>query len=579
MTKETKDRAWLLAFGAAGGALLWAVIEASDRGFLPDRPALFLAVLIVVACGAGLAMAGPIGLGRSLPRALGLGGVVAGLVLLTSLRYDRVADTLVSPMSAFAITALATLPVPFLILQAHGGWRGIWRDYAGLFFQAWSVALRYTAALVFLGVVWAVVLLSNEVLLIVGVTVIDDLLDHGMVPLALSGAALGLGMAVIHELAEVIAPHLAVRLIRLLLPAVLVVMAVFLAALPFRGLSGLVSGLSPALLLLTKVAAGVALVSVTVDQDDSRAAEGRVLVRSAQAMALILPVVAALAAWALWLRIAQHGLTPERLFSGLVAGLALVYGGLYAWAVLRGKGWQGRIRQGNIVMALAIILASALWLSPLLNAERLSAQNHLARFDAGLTPVADLDPRALENWGRPGAAVLEELNRRAKDPAQAALAARLAGETDPEGLTAAATLQALVAVLPVQPPGATGTRDTLLAAALDYELEDWRAACGVPAADGGPACLMVVADLLPGFPGEEAMLLIERNPDYSEVVGLYLNADGALVIRPVLRADGSYPTSDEAAALLRAWGEVLPPLTPALINQLGTGPTGLLLQP
>jgi len=575
MAGQGTDRWGMTATGATGAALVWAVIEASDQGALPDRAALFLATLAATWCAAALAMAGPIGLIRSQTRALGLGVVVATLLWLTSLRFDEVTEVFAAPMPSFAAFLVATLPVPFLIGQA----RGSWRDYGALFFESWSILLRYTAALLFVGIVWAVILLSSEVLMIVGITVIDDLLDTSVVPIVVTGAALGLGMAVIHELADLVSPHLVLRLFRLLLPAVLVVMLVFLAALPFRGLSGLVSGLSPALLLLVMAAAGVALISVTVDQGDDQVAQGHLLVRSAQAMALILPVIAALAAWALWLRIAQHGLTPERLFVALVAGLGLAYGVIYALAVVRGAGWMGRIRRGNIAMALVVILLSALWLTPVLNAERLSAYNQLSRYDAGLTQVADLDLAALESWGRPGAAVLGALAERAKDPAQAALAARLAGDSDPGGLAQAAALKAVMAILPVQPATATGTRDTLLAAAFDFQLRDWQEVCARPASSGGSSCLMVVADLLPLFPGEEAMLVLEHDPDYTEVIGLYLSMDGTLITRPVLRADGTYPTSDEAATLLRDWSQVPPPMTQAPINQLGTGESGLMLQP
>ena len=575
MTGQGADRWGLAATGAAGGALFWALIETSDQGTLPERATLFLTALVVAWCAATLAMAGPIGLKRSLIRGLGLGGCVAALLWLASLRYDAAYEVFGAPMSPLAAFLVASLPVPFLICQT----RGNWRDYGALFHEAWSVGLRYTAAAVFVGIVWSALLVSNEVLKIVGITVIDDLLAYAVVPFVVSGAALGLGMAVIHELADLISPHLVVRLFRLLLPAVLLVMLVFLVALPFRGLSGLVSGLSPAQLLLVMVAAGVALVSVTIDQSDAEAAQSRFLLRSAQAMALVLPVIAGLAAWALWLRMAQHGLTPERLFVALVAGLGLAYGLIYALAVLRGAGWMGRIRRGNTFMALSIILVSALWLTPLFNAERLSAQNQLSRYAAGLTPVADLDIRALGAWGRPGAVVLASLAERAKEPAEAALAERLAGDPDPGDRVTMAAVKVLVAMIPVQPPTATGTRDTLLAGALDYQLRDWREVCSRPASDGGPACLMVVADLLPHFPGEEAMLILEHNPEYTEVSGLYLDASGALISRAVLRADGLYPTSEQASALLRAWAEAPPPLTPAAINQLGIGTSGLVMQP
>jgi hypothetical protein len=90
---------------------------------------------------------------------------------------------------------------------------------------------------------------------------------------------------------------------------------------------------------------------------------------------------------------------------------------------------------------------------------------------------------------------------------------------------------------------------------------------------------MVVADLLPTLPGEEAMLFLDRSADYVEVLGLYIGPDGMLVTRTALQPDGRYPTSDEAVALLREWSAAPPPLTPAMVNQLGTGETGLFILP
>ena len=423
--------------------------------------------------GALLAMAGPLGLWRALSRALALALVVAGLIWLTALRYADADGFLNAPMQALAGFAVAVLPVPFLISAARTGWR----DYPALFLESWSIVLRYAAAGAFTGLVWLVIYLSDEVLRIVGIDVIRRLLDYDVVPMVLSGAVLGLGMAVIYDLAELLSPYVVLRMFRLFLPVVLAVMVIFLIALPFRGLDGLVSGLSPAMLLLTMVAGGVSLVSIAIDQTDAEATQSPVLLRSTQAMTLVLPVVASLAFWALWLRVRDYGWTPERVFMSLTAGVAIAYGLVYAVAVLRGAGWRERIRQGNIRMALAVIGLAALWLTPVLNAERISAQNQLARFDDGRTKLEDLDTYAISRWGKPGAAVMAELETRSKEPGQEALAERLQGGAAVSATDHAELVAKLVALMPVQPASATGTRDTLLAAAEDYQLEDWSRVC------------------------------------------------------------------------------------------------------
>lgn len=576
MTGQIAGRMALALTGALGGALLWAVVEAAGHGWIGDYAALILIGALVTLFGAFLGMAGPVGLRRSLPRAAGLAAAVGGLLALTLLRYETPGDFLRGALPALAALTVASLPVPFLIAAARSGWR----DYPSLFLDAWSVVLRFAAAAAFTGLVWLVIYLSDEVLRIVGINLIGVLWRQELVALVVSGAVLGLGMAVVHDLADLLSPYVVLRLFRLFLPVVLAVTVVFLVALPFRGLSGLAGGLSPALLLLTLVGGGIALVSIVVDQSDAEAAQSPVLRRSAQAMALILPLLAGLAAWAIRLRVADHGWSPDRVFVALVAAIGVGYGLVYALAVLRGGAWMERIRQGNIAMALLVILLAALWLTPVLNAERISAQSQLARFEDGRTPVGALDIYALRSWGKPGAAAVAVLEAKAQEPGQEALAALLSGEAVGASEAEHGALQAEVAaVLPVQPAFATGTRDMLLDAAEDYMLRDWKQVCGAGGRPGRPGCLMVVADLLPALPGEEAMLFLQRGADYVEIQGVYLGPDGRLMQRGAVRPDGGYFSGAEAADLMQAYQDAPPPVTPALVNQLGTGETGLMIQP
>ncbi|HSP01275.1 MAG TPA: hypothetical protein VLN90_07415, partial [Thioalkalivibrio sp.] len=505
MNQQLRAR-WILALiGGLGGLVLSGLVEVVHRGLMDELAMTPFSALVITFFATLLAMAGPLGPLRAGVRAAGLALVVALLVWLVSLRFEGVGGLFYSPLPVLAALVVAGLPVPFLISQAGPGWR----DYPSLFIEAWAIVVRYAAAWAFTGLVWLVIYLSDEVLGIVGITVIGDLLRHEVVPLVITGAVLGLAMAVVYELADLVSPYLVLRLFRLLLPVVLAVMVVFLVAVPVRGLTGLFSGLSPALLLLAMVAAGVSLVSIAVDQSDADATESVFLRRAAQGQALILPVVAGLAGWAIWQRVGQYGWTPDRVFVALVALVAVTYGVIYAVAVVRGAGWMGRIRQGNLWMALGVIGRAALWLTPVLNAERISAADQLARFEAGQTAVEALDFHEIGRWGKPGAAALVTLEAMAKEPGHEALAALLAGEAG-GGVPRAERVAELAAILPVQPAGATGIRSVLLDAADDYLLDDWTGFCRKTLEGDRPSCVLVVAELLPLRPGEEGFLFLYR---------------------------------------------------------------------
>jgi hypothetical protein len=285
----------------------------------------------------------------------------------------------------------------------------------------------------------------------------------------------------------------------------------------------------------------------------------------------------------MWLRVAQYGLTPDRIFGVLVAVLGLGYGLLYAVAVLRGGGWTGRIRAANVTMALASITAAALWLTPLLNPEALSARNMVQRYEAGQTPATALDLAALDSWGTAGAAARARLQELALSPDQAALANRLAQapalspatgtDADP-----AATRAALVALLPLQPPTATATRDMLLDALAPEDIAAWLDMCRTPLPKGGPGCVMVVADLWPSQPGEEALVALRAPGGWLRLDGMALQ-DGLLILRPVLAVNGLYPDLAQGEALIAAWQAEPPPLSPVPLNRVGGAGEGLFLQP
>jgi Domain of unknown function (DUF4153) len=578
MTATLQQR-WLLALiGALAGASLYGLIEIVDRNIVSDWVALPLMALVATLFVGLLAMAGPIGPTKAALNALGLAVVTAVLVWLASLRYEVADGFFNSPLPFLAALVVATLPMPFLIAQAGPGWR----DYPTLFLQSWTIVVRYGAAWAFAGVVWLVIFLSDEMLSIVGVEVISDLLEIKVVPFLITGAVLGLAMAVVHELADLLSPYLVLRLFRLLLPVVLGVMVVFVVALPFRGLTGLFNGLSPALVLLATVGAGISLVTIAVDQSDEEATASPFLLAAAQGQALILPLMAGFGAWAIGMRVVQYGWTPDRVFVALVAAVALAYGVIHAGAVILRGPWMERIRQGNLRMALAMIGLAALWLTPLVNAERISARDQLARFEAGKTPVEALDLAEIGRWGKAGSETIAALEQLAKEPGREALAAKLASPTGGPTAPAAerqARLAELVALMPLQPTTATGTRDSLLSAIEDYDLTAWINACKRALPDGRAGCVMVVADLLPLMPGEEAMVILNQEADFVQVLGLFVLDDGSLAQRPALQPNGRYPGTDEARALLQAFQDAPPAVSPAMLNQLGTGDTGVLVLP
>jgi hypothetical protein len=264
------------------------------------------------------------------------------------------------------------------------------------------------------------------------------------------------------------------------------------------------------------------------------------------------------------------------LFVAWMVAVGLGYAWLYAAAIMVGADWRGRIRRANTVLAFVVIGTAALWLTPILNPEAISARSQMARFEAG----GDIDFSVLADWGTAGAAVRTRLELLAKQPGQEALAARL----QQEGTVAAAdenldaVRASLLIAMPLQPATATATRDALLAAAPRYLLTTWSDDCATKMANGAPACVLVIADLWTGIPGNEAIFITTDSMGSVMYTGLSLTVDGVQQ-HPVTAPKGNLLDQTAGQALLSALQGAAPVVAPAPINLLRIGETDLLMTP
>jgi hypothetical protein len=509
-------RAALGAIGTAAGLAGWVLVRQ-----LPQRiadPQLYVLLLAFTAgyFTALLALVGPLRLRAALPWAAVPAGIAAALLGWASLRYDTLDELFGRPDALFAYAIVLVLPLPYLVAALRPGVG--WRDYPTLFEESWGMVLRIAAAAVFVAIAWLAAMMSNELLKLVGIDLIGRLMRIDWLPAAFSGLVGGLALATIDELPGLASPALLLRLLRLLILPVLLVVAVFVAAVPVQGVGSLFGALSPAATLLGIGLAMLLLVAVGVDADDRAVRRGAVTLAGTAGLGLLLPVVAGLALEALRQRYGDAGLSPARIAAGVAGGVLLAYGLAYAVAVLRGRGWRGRLRAANGWMGLVLVALAAAWLSPLLDAGRLAAADQVARFEDGRLGVEEVDLWTLRHdWGRAGRAALARIEALAAGhPDEARLRERLALSAqapdryafwdvprDPVILNARAQLRAL---MPVVPPEAVAEFDRYVLPWYAGSVASFLDGCKDLTPSGRPGCVLVVHDLVPGTPGNEAIL-------------------------------------------------------------------------
>ncbi len=239
---------------------------------------------------------------------------------------------------------------------------------------------------------------------------------------------------------------------------------------------------------------------------------------------------------------------------------------------LRGAGWMARIRSGNLKMALVVLAVAALWLTPV----RMPSGSRLPARKRGSwpeRPATRMTFRRFRNGERPGRRRPNGYRRRERTGGEA-LAEWLAqsGSSDTaSGPSEEEERQALIAgivrLCRSSPPARTGTRDSYLLLMQTYELRKLAEACRRSLPGGGAGCLMVVADLLPEYPGEEVILGLTMD-GWAAMDGLMMR-DNAILRQGMRRVDGTYLETDDILRLMEDWQVAPPPVAPVRFEPIG----------
>ncbi|UZD91553.1 DUF4153 domain-containing protein [Cognatishimia activa] len=403
---------WMCLLGAIAGLSIWVLFDVLPDAIENQRLLLWLASAIVGFFILAFALLGSLRWKEAMAGATVLALFDAALLFWASGRFVEFDNLFEESFAPVAWAVILFIGAPF----AAAALNGKARDYTFLFDTAWNIVVRYIAAWAFVGLFWAVLYLSDELLGIVGVSIIDDFLDIDPVPFFLTGGALGLALSISQELKACVSPYLPLRLLRLLLPMLLVVVAIFIIALPLRGLSDLFGDFSAAGILLSVAIASITLITSALDRVDEDGVQSALMRDATKALALLLPMLSGLAMWAIWLRVSDYGWTPQRIAAGLSALLVFAYAVLYALAVLFKDQWRRMIRQTNIAMALTVMSLSALWMTPLMDAQRYSSEAQLASYLRGELAAKDFPAwEAINVWGIAGRSVAVQLRGLAKE--------------------------------------------------------------------------------------------------------------------------------------------------------------------
>jgi hypothetical protein len=421
--------AFAAAIGLAQGLALWWVVEGSGGREALGAP-LYYALLAAIAYG-------PLAMQLNLERLAGAGFWIAGLPLLVLLAamggfLGWSAGTLESPWwmredhvfqfwLASAIVGVAALA----LVAAWADSRPV-RDYAAWFQATTTNIVLLLQAALFAAVGYALLYLCGELFDLIGIDLIEELLDEDVVLYPLWWIMFGIGaQAVAPEALAWLKRHV-LNVLGWLLPVAGVIAVAFLAALPFTGLEPLWQTGSATFLLLAIAIVVILLVNAAWQDGREERPMGWLTRRALSVVLLALPVYAALAGHSLALRVMQHGWSVDRVWAAVVVLGVGLFGLGYALAGL-GRRWPARLGTVNGFAVLAVALALVLLHTPVLDPKAIAAASQTARLAEGQVKAEAFDFAYLRfALGRPGAAALDRLAALEDHPEAAAIRERVA---------------------------------------------------------------------------------------------------------------------------------------------------------
>ncbi|MGO2007103.1 DUF4153 domain-containing protein [Vreelandella alkaliphila] len=291
---------------------------------------------------------------------------------------------------------------------------GTWpKAYQPLLNYSWEFALTIAQVSLFIGVFWAILGLWGGLFAAIGIDFFARVFQEPGFIYPVTWLILGIAVVMIRNRFRFLASVrlMCEALIKTLLPLVALVILLFFAVLPWTGLEPIWDTGKAAQILMALMLTLLLFFNAVFHQTHGNPPYP-VWLRNTVLMAIVLlPIGSLLAAWALWLRIDQYGLSLDRLWAGLLQVLTAAFTFSYSLILL----WRRHAAFPSLHRVnkwLALLVASVLMLvnTPLADMRHWSAQYQVKRLLDGRTTVEDFDFRYVHyRLGQPGNLALQDL--------------------------------------------------------------------------------------------------------------------------------------------------------------------------
>lgn len=298
--------------------------------------------------------------------------------------------------------------------------------YSEIFFQLCRNLFLLFQASIVIAVFWGLLVTAGLLFDIVGLDKVPYIVFNPIiaVPLSSLAIAISISVAIKHPGIDSLGRWI-LSVLAWLLPFFSVLSVIFILCLPYSGLKTLWStGQASTLMLLLQF--GTLILANAAWLDGTKPAfKNKFIDFLAKISLLCLPVYTVLCIYSVGLRIAQYGLSTDRIQAMFLVVVTGIWGLGYAGAVLLRK-WPGSIGKVNMASVLFMVVIVAVMNSPILDPYRLAAFNQAKRLQSGEITPEDFDYIYTRfNLGRYGNQVLEELSKNGSDPVKKGVASAM----------------------------------------------------------------------------------------------------------------------------------------------------------
>jgi hypothetical protein len=300
-------------------------------------------------------------------------------------------------------------------------------SYESLFGFSWHNFLCFILAWLFTFLFWLVLTLWGALFNIVDIDFFQDTFEEEWFLYPVLSLAFAYGVIIFRTKINAVGAMQRIlrALISILLPLLLIISVMFVAVLPFTGVNLIWEKGYGSDTILGFV--GLSLFFFNAVYQDAKEAPYRLFLnRFVQFSVMVLIVLIALSAYGMSLRVAQYGLTVERILAIVLICIMLSYVLLYTVIIVfKRTTWSLFFGQANTLMAILVSAIIVLMFTPVLDMSRISVDSQLSRLDQGKVPLEKFDFYFLARNGDVGERALRALQERDDVKASLAISKRI----------------------------------------------------------------------------------------------------------------------------------------------------------